>query len=364
MKYPYFILCILAIYLTSLPLLENAHADNPRIKVGVIVPLTGGNATTGIAIKNGMELARRDHREILGDVEFLYEDDQFDPKQDITAYKRLKTGERLDVLFGLGPNLVEVLARTLEREQVPLVNFGFVAAPTVGKPLVVRSMNHTDQYMQVLADYLKKDGLKEFPVVVGEHAFFRAMTNSLVKGLGADRVVREIANPVLDETDFRSVILKLRGYRDTKVGLMLFAPSLTAFLKQARELRFSATFFGTDVCEGAATLSKDPKLLDGCIYPDNNATEAFRATYRKTFGDEAQLTFAANAYDMTLLIGEIFKRGGKLKASEVMYALAQVKDRKGVLGTFSYTNTDDAGKFFEYPVRVKRIEMGRGVAIK
>jgi ABC-type branched-subunit amino acid transport system substrate-binding protein len=159
-------------------------------------------------------------------------------------------------------------------------------------------------------------------------------------------------------------MLKLRSYRDTKVGLMLFAPSLIAFLKQARGLGVTERFFGTDVCEGAATLSEDPKLLDGCIYPDNNATEAFRAAYRKMFGDEAQLTFAANAYDMALLIAEVFQRGDMLKSRDFMRALTKVKDRKGVLGTFSYTETHEGGKFFEYPIRVKRIENGRGMAIR
>lgn len=350
--------------LASLYTLPTAYAQNSRIKVGVITPLTGGNAATGTAIMNGIELARQDHPKTLGNVTFSYEDDQFDPKRDVTAYNKLMMGERLDVLFGLGPNLVQVLAAALERDQVPLVNFGFVAAPAIGKPLVVRTMNHTEQYMQVLADYLKRDGSKEYSIVEGEHMFFRAMTNGLMKGLGADRTVQQVATVALDETDFRSVILKLRRYPNTKVGLMLFSDSLIAFLKQARQTGFAATFFGTDACEGAAMLSQDPKLLDGCIFPDNDATEIFRAGYRNKFGNEAQLTFAANAYDIALLVGEIFQRDGKLTATKFLRALAQVKDRKGVLGTFSYTDTSEAGKFFEYPIRVKRIEMGRGVSVE
>ena len=363
MRYFFIVLRTLVVF-TSVFFLSNTYAENPRIKIGVIVPLSGGNATTGIAIKNGIELARHDHQEILRDLIFVYEDDGFDPKRDITAFNRLMVGQRPDVIFGLGPNLVEVLAARLEGEQLPLVNFGFVAAPTIGKPLVVRTMNHTDQYMQALANYLKSEGLKELPVVVGEHAFFRAMTNSLVKGFGADQMVREIANPAPDEVDFRGVILKLRNFRNTRVGLMLFAPSLIAFLKQARGSGLTESFFGTDVCEGAATLSEDPSLLDGCIYPDNDASETFRAKYRKMFGDEAHLAFAANAYDMALLVGEVFQRSDKVKAGEFMLALMHVKDRKGELGTFSYTETNDGGKFFEYPIHVKRIKSRRGVAIR
>jgi branched-chain amino acid transport system substrate-binding protein len=363
MKFSKLILPTLVLFASSFTV-PIAYSQNPQIKVGVIIPLTGANGATGTAMMNGIELARQDHPGTLGNITFSYEDDQFDPKRDVTAYHKLMLGERLDVLFGLGPNLVQVLAAALEREQVPLVNFGFVAAPVIGKPLVVRTMNHTGQYMQALADYLKKDGLKEYPIVEAEHMFFKEMTNSLRKGLGAERTVRQIAIPALDEADFRGVILKLRSHQNGKVGLMLFPPSLIAFLTQARELRFTATFFGTDTCDGAATLSQDPTLLDGCIYPDNDASEAFRAAYRNKFGNVAQLTFAANAYDMALLVGEVFQRGGKLKATEFLRAMAEVKVRKGVLGTFSYADTPEAGKFFEYPIYVKRIEMGRGVSLK
>jgi ABC-type branched-subunit amino acid transport system substrate-binding protein len=112
--------------------LPNGYAENPRIKVGVIVPLTGSVATVGSAIKNGIELARHEHPEILGDLLFVYEDDGYEPKRDITAFNKLMIGQRPAVLLGLGPNLVEVLAARLEGEHLPLINFGFVAAPAIG----------------------------------------------------------------------------------------------------------------------------------------------------------------------------------------------------------------------------------------
>jgi branched-chain amino acid transport system substrate-binding protein len=273
-------------------------------------------------------------------------------------------GERLDALFGLGPALVYALAPALERDHVPLVNFGFVSAPVVGRPLIVRTMNHTAQYMQALATYMKRDGTRDFAVVDGEHFFLKAMTDSLRKGLGSDSKLSQIASVTPDETDFRSVIPKLRNYQSAKVGIILFSNSLVAFLQQARRMRFSSPFFGTDTCEGAATLVKDPALLDGCIYPDNNASQSFQDSYHKKFGDKAHITFAANAYDMAVLVGEVFTRMGKLKAAEFVQALGKVQSREGVLGAFSYKETPEHGKFFEYPVYVKRMTQGQGVVVE
>lgn len=347
--------------------LYDAHAEAPppNFKVGVLIPLSGGNAAAaGIAIMNGIELARQENPDLLGRISFVYEDDQFDPKRDIASYSKLMVGSRVDALFGLGPALVYALAAALERDQVPLVNFGFVSAPVVGKPLIVRTMNHTDQYMLALATYMKRDGTRDFAVVDGEHFFLKAMTDSLRKGLGSDSTLLQIATVTPDEADFRSVIPKLRNYQNAKVGILLFPNSLMAFLQQARRMRFDGAFFGTDTCESAATLAKDPALVDGCIYPDNNATQSFQDSYRKKFGDRVHITFAANAYDMAVLVGEVFTREGKLKATEFVQALGKVQNRKGALGTFSLKDTADHGKFFEYPVYVKRMTQGRGEVVQ
>jgi ABC-type branched-subunit amino acid transport system substrate-binding protein len=336
--------------------------QNPRI--GVITFLSGPNATIGTAIKNGIELARHQRPELLQAIDFQYEDDQCDPKLDISAYRKLTNGRGIDILFGIGPAMVNVLWPDVERDKVPFINFNFEASSVVGKPLVVRAMNHTGQYQQALASYLiNREKSPDYPVIVGEHPFLQAMSRSLTDALGRQYPVREVATVLPTETDFRPLILKIRSYRDKPVGLFLFPESLIAFLKQARWLGFSASYFGTDLCESAAKLAGDPSLLEGCLYADNEASEAFRSDYRGKYGNEAQLAFAGNAYDMTVLMGEVLQQGRSIKGPGVIDALRKVSRRKGVLGDFSFTSTESTGSFFEYPIHVKRIENGRGVVV-
>jgi len=248
--------------------------DNQNPRIGIITFLSGPNATIGTAIRNGIELARHQRPELLANIDFQYEDDQCDPKLDISAYRKLTNGRRLDVLFGIGPAMVNVLWPYVERDKIPFINFNFEAASVVGKPLVVRAMNHTGQYQQALASYLTNhDKSGDYPVIVGEHPFLQAMSRSLSEAVGRQHAVREVATVLPTETDFRALILKIRAYKDRPVGLFLFPESLIAFLKQARGLGFSASYFGTDLCESAAKLAGDTSLLEGCVYADNEASQ-------------------------------------------------------------------------------------------
>jgi ABC-type branched-subunit amino acid transport system substrate-binding protein len=122
-----------------------------------------------------------------------------------------------------------------------------------------------------------------------------------------------------------------------------------------------AEIFGTDLCECAAELAPEPDLIDGCVYPDNAVSEDFRTRYRSAFGDEAQLTFAGAAYDMTVLTGDLITAHKPSDGKAFLHLLTQVKDRSGVLGAYSFQDEPEVGRYFHYPVVLKRIAGRRGV---
>ncbi len=352
-----FSVCILL----ALPLSTPSQADD--LKVGVILPLTGALAPVGNAIRNGIILARKGRPELFSRVQFWFEDDQLDAKQTLTAYRNLRNNQKVNLLFGFGPILANAVGPLVERDQIPLINFSFEAAPAVGKMFVIRTMNHTDQYMQVLASFLKSENVQEFPIIQTNYSFFQAMVASFRKGLGKTGTVRDIATYNPAETDFRVAIMRLKQFEHQRIGLFMFPEQLIAFLRQARELGLKASYFGIDLCETAATLAGSNGLLDGCVYSDNNVTNEFRMRYRHEFGDETLLTFAGSAYDITILVGEMSGKSHAFSSIDFMTQLEKIAGRMGVLGSFSYKNTDAAGKFFEYPIRVKRVEGARGVSL-
>ncbi len=333
------------------------------IRVGVVLPLTGALAPVGAAIRNGITLARKDRPELFKQISFWFEDDQLDAKQSLTAYRNLKSNHNINLLFGFGPILANAIGPLVERDHIPLINFSFEAAPAVGKKFVVRAMNHTDQYMKVLADYLKVENASDFPIVQTNYSFFQAMVGSFRKGMGVPANVQDIATYNPGETDFRVAILKLKKFEGKRIGLFMFPDQLIAFLRQARELGMSASYFGIDLCETAATLTGGNGLLDGCIYSDNDVSPDFREKYRLEFGDETLLTFAGSAYDISILVGELYEDSGDFSPLDFMMRLQKISERVGVLGSFSYRDSPSIGKFFEYPIHVKKVKGTRGVSV-
>lgn len=189
------------------------------------------------------------------------------------------------------------------------------------------------------------------------------MIKSLDSSIGNKRKLREVARVNPGETDFRTIITRVRSLNAPQVGVFLWPDQLLAFLRQARVMGLKTEIFGTDLCETTASISPDETYAEGCIYPDNQVTEDFRNSYRKTFNTEAQLSFAGSAYDMTVLVGKILAEQKVRSSKELLSALTQTRDQTGVLGTFSFRSDPSVGQFFEYPVRIKRIKDKRGVPV-
>jgi ABC-type branched-subunit amino acid transport system substrate-binding protein len=317
-------------------------------------------AVIGTAVKNGIELARTERADLLAGVSFAYQDDQFDPKQSLTAYRRLTSGARLAALFGFGDALAYVLGPLTERSQLPFVNFNFEAGPAKNKRYLVRAMNHTQQYMSALADDLVERGFTRFAILRTESPFFNAMSESFRHALGSRGSIQEIGSFGPVDTEFKATLLKLKSSDVDVVGLFLTPDQLVAFMNSAHELWYSSSYFGTDLFETAAGIVPNSAYFEGCRYPDNEVSPSFRSRYSQTYGNRAQLTFAASGYDMAILIGTLLAAEKQVN----MDGLRKVHDRVGELGKFSFVSSDEYGQFFEYPVRIKSIKNGVGVVEK
>jgi len=341
--------------------LPSALADNETIKIGVITPLSGGLAIIGTALKNGIELARSDRPELFKNITFIYEDDQFDPKQSLTAYRKLKEIDHVSVVLGFGAALGLVIGPLAGRDSLPLINFNFDASAAIGKKFVVRSMNHTGQYMMTLVNYLQKKSNSKFFIVQAESPFFNAMVKSFRDAIGENGTVEIVATYNPNDKDFKSTILKLRSTKDAPVGIFLFPDQLIDFLKQAKELHLEKQYFGTDLFETAAGMVPDPGSFQGCVYPDNQVSSLFRTNYHQKFGNEAQLAFAGSGYEMALLIGRLISEKKVLGSRNLIDAFAEVRNQTSVLGEYSFVNDEVFGKFFQFPVYVKKIVGSTGV---
>lgn len=357
----FFSLIILLLILLA-PII-NASAERSQVRIGVIAPLTGGLATIGNALKNGIELARSENPALFKNISFIYEDDQYDSKQSVAAYQKLKQIDGVSLVFGFGDALGYSIGAMTDRDRLPLINFNFDAGPARGKQFLIRAMNHTEQYAGKLASYISKAPNQQWSIVQADASFFGAMVRGVINE--AKSKVRVITPLVFtpSESDFRSSILKLKRFNTDRVGLFLTPDQLLNFVRQARLLNFETSYFGTDLFETAASLSTDPSMFSGSIYPDNEVSSSFREKYLSTYGNEAQQTFAGSGYDMALLVAELLQANPNSAGEKLMNQFKQVANRPGVLGSFSFISEPEYGMYFSYPIRVKQIQdrVGRSI---
>jgi hypothetical protein len=99
-----------------------------KFKVGAVLPLTGAAADYGIAIKNCIELARKDNPELFTNIEFIYEDAAYDPKTAVSAYRSLTDGQQVDLTVTWGVSFCKALAP--------------IACPQKDRPPEIKKIGH------------------------------------------------------------------------------------------------------------------------------------------------------------------------------------------------------------------------------
>jgi branched-chain amino acid transport system substrate-binding protein len=343
------------------------NADTAKPTIGVVAPLSGQLATYGKAIRNGIDLARANHPELINAVDFHFEDDQHDPKRSLTAYRNIASQTQPGALMVFGFFFPTVMGREIATKKIPLINLSFFAKPAIGNPYIIRSMNHTGQYARALADFLAKENQSEYPFIRAQYEFYLRLsedTDARLREIKPGTKLSLMAEVLPNEQDFRAIILKLKASTPKRVGLFLFPGQLPSFMRQARESNLNFEIFGSPACETAATIDGARQLIEGCVYPDNDVASDFRESYRSRYGDETQLTFAGAAYDMSLLLGDYFRRHPGSSSKDVLAALEAVQGRSGVLGSFTFKDDPAFGKYYSYPIVTKRISNGVGVVVK
>lgn len=360
MKIAIYRLCLSFIFL--LFVCGSSVIAEQRLKVGVILPLTGGLTEIGSAIRNGIELARADRGELFEKIDFAYEDDQYDGKQTLSAYRRLVTLNKVDLLFSFGSIAGHALTPLVEKQKLLMINIGFEEDFAAQRAQVIRSLNYSEQYVQKLLEYQRGIGVKHLQIINTELSFLNSMVSALKRNLKPDESLEIISTVNPGDLDFRSLIPKLKSRGANSIGLFILPDQLQAFIKQADELRLSVKLYGTDLFETAARLTP-LGALDGAVYPYNWVEAQFAERYTDRFKSDAHLPFAGNAYDMALEVAKGVRKAEINSLKGLREHLESIREQKGVLGLFSFRTSPSGAKYFEYPIVLKAIKGSKGVMI-
>lgn len=334
-----------------------AAADTPRNpSVGFILPLTGRAATYGVAAKNGITLALEKHPERFQKIKFIFEDTAYDGKASATTMQKLVDQDRVDALFVWGHGPVEVVAPLAEARHVPL--FGVSGDSNIGKgrTYVIRFCTSHEQFAAALLAGLRNRGLRKLGMVKSELAFINATIDRMTRQLDSKESLDVVESFAADANDFKSTIVKLKTLPFDAVGLFLDVDQIETFLRQAEDLNYHPKLFGIHSFGSSAPIAAIKQFSPGAFYPAIAVDLGFEQEYVQRFGNDVQLSWAANAFDFALFIGQLFERASPETSEEFIARVRNAGEIHGVSGKYHPEYDAALGTRMEFPVVLQRIE--------
>src|SRR6185295_6494512 len=216
------------------------HAQGAPFKIGLILPMTGQQASTGkqeeAAVKlwlaqNGATVAGRK-------VEVILKDDGGVPDATKRIAQELVVNDKVDVLLGFGitPSAFATAPIATQSKTPMVVSAEATSAITERSPYIVRTSFTLPQVTVPMADWAAKHGIKKVVTFVSDYGpgldaekFFKSQFT-----LDGGQIVGEIRTP-LRGPDFAPFLQKVADLKPDAVFVFLPSGQGAAFMKQFGE---------------------------------------------------------------------------------------------------------------------------------
>ncbi len=306
--------------------------DNTAFKLGATGPLTGEAASYGISVQNGAALAVK-HINAKGGIQFEFkiQDDKATAKDAATNYDTLADWGMQLSLGGVTSGSGEAFAKKANSDKL------FCMTPSGSADPVINGLKYSFRLCfgdpdqgALAADKIKDSGYTKVGAIYdtsdsyssGIYAAFKARMEAL--GLQYTEATFDAEN----KTDFSTQAEALKGC--DVVFMPFYYTEAALFIKASVSKQSSAVFFGCDGFDGIA--DKVTTVTNKIMYItpfDVNSTEAnvksFVDAYKAEYNGKAPDQFAADAYDVVMVLAAALEKAGvkdySLSAAEIGDAL-------------------------------------------
>jgi branched-chain amino acid transport system substrate-binding protein len=144
------------------------------VKVGLILPMTGQQASTGKQIKAAVDLYMAEHGNTVAGkkIEVILKDDAAVPDNTKRIAQELIVNDKVAVVagFGITPTALAVAPLATEAKVIELVMAAGTSIITERSPYIVRTSFTLPQSSVIIADWAAKNGIKKVVSIVSDYA--------------------------------------------------------------------------------------------------------------------------------------------------------------------------------------------------
>ncbi|MBP0616509.1 ABC transporter substrate-binding protein [Jiella mangrovi] len=318
-----------------------------KLKVGLMLTLSGPAAVLGEQARDGFMLALEDMDGKLGGVEadVVTVDDELKP--DVAANKARELVERDDADFVVGPIFSNIAGAIVK----PVTDAGaFLISPNAGPSnLAGAECNknffavsyQNDQNHEVLGQYAKDEGYGRVFLMAPN---YQAGKDALAgfKHSYEGEIVGELYTP-LGQLDFSGELAQIAAMQPDAVYTFMPGGMGVNLVKQYRQAGLESIPFLSAFTVDETTLpaQKDAAVgfyggSDWAPDMDNEKSRTFVAAYEKKYGSVPG-SYAMHGYDAALLIASAVKAtGGDLSDKDALRKALEAADFKSLRGDFKF----------------------------
>jgi len=312
-----------------------ARADD-AFKIGLIVPMTGGQASTGKQIDNAIKLYMQQHGDSVAGkkIEIILKDDAALPDNTKRLTQELIVNDKVNVIAGFGVTPAAFAAAPLATQgKIPeVVMAAGTSIITERSPYIVRTSFTLAQSSTIIGDWAVKNGIKKVATLTSDYAPGNDALNFFKEHFtaGGGEIVEEVKVP-LANPDFAPFLQRMKDAKPDAMFVFVPAGQGGNFMKQYAERGLDKS--GIKVI-GPGDVTDDDLLNDmgdpvigtvtAHIYSAAHPSalnKEFVAAYKKAYGVRPGF-MAVGGYDGIHLIYEALKKdGGKTDGDSLLAAM-------------------------------------------
>jgi len=318
MKKSVIIISIIVVGALAIGLIVTQTKKEPAvIKIGAILPLTGDFASFGEEIKKGMEIAREEYDNRTGlSFNIIYEDDQsLSPVSSVNAANKLIQMDKVHVGMTMLVEESRPIAPIFNKNKIPLIvlwdSNKFIK--DAGEYIFSNGFS-TEKAGEIMAQFAySKLGLKRVALIKHVDPWAEIISDSFeasFKKLGGSIEYKDALQPT--ETDYKTVIAKIKKKDVDGVYFALVPPNSALFLIQAKELGLKSRLLTGDALIqdviNAAGRSVEGTYFTNIFTEPAKASllsEKYKNKYKK---DPLDVTLVSFGYDGVMKVVEAVKK--------------------------------------------------------
>ncbi len=320
-----------------------ARADQPKIRVGLMLPYSGTYTSLGVNITNGFKLAIAEHGGKLGGraIEYFTVDDESDPAKAPDNANKLIKRDHVDVLVGTVHSGVALAMAKMAKDTGTLLIVPNAGAGDITGPLCAPNIFRTSFTMWQSGYAMGKEALREGKKTAVTFTWKYAAGEESVDAFkeafeaGGGKVLKMMALP-FPQVEFQSYLTEIAALKPDMVYSFFSGGGAVKYVKDyaAAGLKAHIPLYGPGFLTDG-TLEGQGEAAQGILTTlhygdglDNPKDKAFRAAYLKAYGSEPDV-FSVQGYD-----------SGQLLAAGVEAVKGDISKRKELIAAMEHAKID------------------------